>query len=90
MNDTLELVDLEELLTEDISCQSNHDPDGEDDEFPIGPCLVKVVARKYVSCDNVSFFICQNSYNWNRWYLSRYELCECERPVDVCWRVVRI
>lgn len=83
-------VTLDALTLEsEPKCQSSHESD--DLWYPdLGSvCSIRVVARKILSCENYSFLICVNSYQWNLAVINDPDAyCEgCDRHCSECWKV---
>ena len=93
MNDTLELIDLESLMSDELRCQSDHSPEDLEDGEPICGeyCSIKVVARKRVPCSGLDFLICENSRIWNEWWIGEHAECGgCGRDLALCWTITPI
>lgn len=86
------LLDIDTLLSsEEIHCQAYHKVEPDDDweeTHPTRPCTHKVVALKTVSCEGTTFFICQNSYEWNLECLDDPKCyCSEDHHIQECWTV---
>jgi hypothetical protein len=83
--DTLELIDLEELLNEEVPCESKH--------VSVPHCSVKVVYR--ITGCRYSGQVCsshvEDPLRGVRMRMQAGWLCEdCDRPARDCWKVVKI
>lgn len=84
---------LESLYHSELHCQADHSPeDVYEEDLPVRPCSIKVVGRKTVTCVGISFFICQNSFDWNTdlMFLARDICSACRRNVEDCFELVLI
>lgn len=83
---TLEIVELEQLLNDEPGCESTH-------LLASGAridCSHTVVARKIPEC-GIPFNICQNSAGLNRVHIANGGPClKCGRPASECWRIIPI
>jgi len=85
MTDTLEIVDLEELILEDDThCEFRHNESLE--------CSIEVTHRMTATCMGESFNVCKNAAMQK---LRRIDdgktICSmCKRKAGVCWRIIPI
>jgi hypothetical protein len=80
VTDTLEVIDLESLLSDEPGCQVNH--------IKI-PCSVHVEARMF-SC-LPAFNLCGNATRYKLMRMERNGPCGyCFRPTSECWSVIPI
>ncbi len=80
MNDTLEIVDLEQLTNGECKCESKHN---------YSECSYEVVARK-ITCTN-RFLICENSRVANEeWFLQNHLCPVCYLLARECWRIIPV
>jgi hypothetical protein len=84
MGGTLELVDLEEMLTGGLRCESQH---LDHNEQPYGPCTVEVVARWGATCKGGrSLLVCETVRAYAERIMALPRKCgPCQRPTEVCW-----
>jgi hypothetical protein len=79
--DTLELIDLENLLDDDLPCEFQHVKT---------PCSEEVTHR--IHACNVTANICFNAakVQFERMAKAKLECDQCGRLVTECWRIVSI
>lgn len=80
MTETLEIVDLENLLNDDCPCTFKHK----------SVDCTQAVTHRIISCD-VAGNVCTPAANNVRERMEAGHLCDgCLRPAHKCWRVVAI
>jgi len=80
--ETLERNDLEDLLSDDVGCQSAH--------RVVKECSV-LVTHLFKSCIGSSMF-CNNSADYVKWLLENVEgnCPECLKSAKSCWSVIPV
>lgn len=85
MNDTLEVIDLESLLEDDLKCESRH-------KHPLNLTCSEEVTHFVRGCPGgVDVKVCQDAAVSLHVRMAGGEVCDdCLKPAADCWKVIAI